>query len=345
MPEESLSIDQIILDRLNMLRALYLSLLTPLQTDLQEDIKLALSQRGKLLYEVSAMQEKFHLQLIPRWPLLVFAIVEAIAPESDMQQIGYIAVATECFICALDLLDDIEDEDKTTIIEQIGQARTLNVSTALLMLAYQYIIQSGLSNDLIMRLIATLQDHTIRAIEGQHLDLCTEAQEASTFNFSQCITIAERKAGSLLELVCHLAALCGYANEALCKKLVELGRLVGIAAQLDNDAHDLYYLFHNEAPFEIEQSEVVKNRYIKTDLVRHKKTLPIVLAMQSNMKEDLDQNPGTTMANALYDGFREGIISTWGISLLYYERARECFDDLKTQISIPPLLQYILGFH
>ena len=59
------------------------------------------------------------------WPLLTLLVAQTIAPEIDLVSASSVAVAIECFICALDLLDDVEDDDQTPIVQSLGIARTL----------------------------------------------------------------------------------------------------------------------------------------------------------------------------------------------------------------------------
>lgn len=115
---------------------------------------------------------------------------------------------------------------------------------------------------------------------------------------------------------------------------------MGIAHQLDNDAHDLYYLLELVDT----SSGVSVEGNVKTDLARGKKTLPVVLA--ASMNTPLQDS------NKLADGgqqeylraLHEGIVTTWGISLLYRERAHERLRAISLQKSLAPELRLLLGF-
>jgi len=142
-----------------------------------------------------------------------------------------------------------------------------------------------------------------------------------------------------MRLACKLGALCAGADELASEDFSELGELLGIAHQLDNDAHDLYYLLQGETsavPF-------VKAEIVKTDLVRQKKTLPVVLAARANssLQEALapvDKENKEEYLHALH----EGIIATWGICLLYRERAGERLRRIEARRSLAPALLFLL---
>src|SRR5439155_16041161 len=134
----------------------------------------------------------------------------------------------------------------------------------------------------------------------------------------ECIEIAAAKAGALMRLACRLGALCAGADDVLCELFSELGELLGIAHQLDNDAHDLYYLLQSEtSAVPPAQAEDI-TRSIKTDLVRQKKTLPVVLAARVN--SSLQKASAPVDKEEHLRALHEGIIATWGICLLYRER-------------------------
>ncbi len=79
-----------------------------------------------------------------------------------------------------------------------------------------------------------------------------------------------------------------------------MGEYLGIAHQLDNDAHDLYDLLYPKP----EHTAVGKS-----DLFRGKKTLPVVLPAQEIAFED-----GTSLSDERYRAaLYTGIVQTWAI--------------------------------
>ena len=168
---------------------------------LKSDVAYALEQRGKLLCPLSDTQ-------IPSrpngmWALLPLLIVRDIQPGSDIVLACNVGIAVECLICALDLLDDVEDGDQTPTLLHLGIARTLNVSTTLLLLAQQALLslqEWGTPQECITALIVLLQERTLAAATGQHEDLVSEEQAIECCTQEDCIRIARGKAGSLLRL-------------------------------------------------------------------------------------------------------------------------------------------------
>ncbi len=317
---------------------------------LRADVLLALEAEGKLLsLERTATTSQQVRYIVGSWSLLTFLTAQMIRPEIDVDVASSVAVATECFICALDLLDDVEDEDQTAIVQALGIARTLNVSTTLLMLTQQALLsltQNHVPAERILLLLDALQACALSATAGQHRDLLAEQQLARDFTQEDCIEIARGKAGSLMRLAFLLGAICAEADEQVCEQFSKLGELLGIAHQLDNDAHDLYYLLQDASVGEasngtpVETKSAPKTR--KTDLTRGKKTLPIVLAahsenaLQGNIAQADEQKQEQQRA------LQAGIITTWGMYLLYRERAREQLQKIEAHLPVSLLLRQLL---
>src|SRR5712691_7125099 len=139
-------------------------LLSNLHPALQTDVRRAFEERGKLLFQPSSEEEAAN-SILPSgsWPLLTLLVAQHISPHIDPILAGSVAIATECFVCALDLLDDIEDEDQTAIVQELGSARVLNVSTILLALAQQELLsllQQGVEQAHVLRLLGLMQEAT-----------------------------------------------------------------------------------------------------------------------------------------------------------------------------------------
>ena len=147
-----------------------------------------------------------------------------------------------------------------------------------------------------------------------------------------------------MRLACLMGALVADADETLCTQFSEMGELLGIAHQLDNDSHDLYYLLHGQTSAgDATGAETVMGS-AKSDLVRGKKTLPVVLA--THRECILQENAaGAEEGSEEYKAaLQEGIITTWGMSLLYRDRAYDCFQKIEAQKPVAPPLRILLGF-
>jgi len=322
--------------------------LATLHPMLRPDVQLSLEEEGKLLAQSQTDTNLLHPAL-PNgvWPLLTLLVAQHISPDIDPQVASRVAIAVECYVRAIDLLDDVMDEDKTPTLQTLGVARTLNVSTALLTLAQKALLslsEQGFAPAHILRLLDTLQESALVTAAGQHWDVLAEQQSAQDFTREECIEVAAAKAGSIMRLACRLGAVCADANDAVIEQFSEVGELLGIAAQLDNDSHDLYYLIGGETSSLVPAKEDSTVGSGKSDLARGKKTLPIVLAAQLD-----DTLQKTTLAadeekEKHLRALHEGIITTWGICLLYRERARDRLREIEAEHPIAPALRLLLDF-
>ncbi|MFL5653901.1 MAG: polyprenyl synthetase family protein [Ktedonobacteraceae bacterium] len=324
-------------------------LLETLHAVLYDDVVRALEVPGKLLSRSHSEVNSFYTgPPAGSWSLLTLLVAQHVAPEIDLVCASSVAIALECFICALDLLDDVEDDDQTPIVQALGAARTLNVSTTLLMLAQKAILslsQQDVPPERILSLLSTLQESALVATAGQHRDLLAERRLAQDLTQEECIEIAAGKAGSLMCLACRLGALCASADNDLCEQFSEFGELLGIAHQLDNDCHDLYYLLQGHTSAVLPTDAKSAPGSIKTDLVRGKKTLPVVIAARARKDDILKSIVSLTdEENKEYlRTLHEGIMTTWGICLLYRERARDRLQEIEAQQPISPMLRLLLG--
>lgn len=319
---------------------LILATLHPL---LKSDVQQVLEDKGKLLYQAG-----ISLPLpAGSWALLPLLIAHHVNPFIEDAVVSTVGVAIECFVCALDLLDDVEDEDQTPIVQKLGIARTLNVSTTLLMLAQQALLSLALQNipsDRVLLLLHTLQTSAVVATAGQHRDLLAEQRPAKDMTDTECIEIAAGKAGAIMRLACVMGALVADVDETLCAQFSEMGELLGIAHQLDNDSHDLYYLLHGQTSAGDATGSGMVLGSAKSDLSRGKKTLPVVLA--AGRERILQENAvgGDEGSEEYKAALQEGIITTWGMCLLYRERAHDCFQKIEAQKPVASPLRMLLGF-
>ena len=319
--------------------------LDPLHPLLRSDVARALREPGKL-FDLTQTDEYAPVPA-GSWSLLTLFIALHIAPDIDLVHASNVAIAVECLICALDLLDDVEDEDQTSIMKELGHARVLNASTTLLMLAQRMILslaQHPFPAPRILHLLETMQESLLVATTGQQRDLLVEHRAVEHMTADECIEIAAQKAGALMSLACHMGAICAGADDESCNHYVLMGQLLGIAQQLDNDCHDLYYLLQDEAVAQSMDKDISTiSKHSKTDLIRSKKTLPIILAAESQRASHAEHAPvenGPSNRKVL----QEGILAGWGIALLYRERARDQLNTIEARQPVSHALRLLLGF-
>ncbi|MGH2442981.1 MAG: polyprenyl synthetase family protein [Chloroflexota bacterium] len=138
------------------------------------------------------------------------------------------AAAVEIFMTALEVLDDEEDGEDSWLRSSLGSARTLNVSTGLLLLAQHGCLRAELT-----QATAILLGWTLRACSGQDADLATVS--TGDTDLIEALTVTELKSASLVAAACQLGALCAGAAPPVQTLYAQFGSHLGMAAQLAND--------------------------------------------------------------------------------------------------------------
>jgi len=312
--------------------------------ELRADAVFALQAKGKLLSPEALLEEGMK-ESAPRpagtWALLTLAVARSLKADVDEHEATTGAVAVECFLRALDLLDDIEDDDASEVVEALGVSRSLNVSTALLFLALQALLslqwQREGGQEVGQIALSSVIGRILSATSGQHRDILSEWRPVADYTTETCLSIAEEKAGSLMSLACCVGALLAGAPAEMCEQFSQLGMHLGVAHQLDNDAHDVT----TEYEASLQAGEV---KAAKSDIRRHRKTLPVILmAEQGNTLQTLDEHADSEEQRGLEAALQEACLTTWSICLLFREQARQCLLDIETKQELLPELHLLLG--
>jgi geranylgeranyl pyrophosphate synthase len=188
-----------------------------------------------------------------RWAKLVWTCCTAAGGQCE--QAVPVAAAVEIFMVALDVLDDIEDGEATPLHANFGSARTLNISTGLLFLAQQCLLNTAHGSAAAPMLL----DTGLCAASGQHADLADDAQQC--YDLDAALAITAGKSASLVAVACQLGALAAGADAATQARFAQFGRCLGMVAQLTNDI-----------------VAVAPGATAKTDIVLARPTLPLVYA-------------------------------------------------------------------
>ncbi|MBP1995361.1 polyprenyl synthetase family protein [Paenibacillus eucommiae] len=183
----------------------------------------------------------------------------------DSPAIHRAAALTEVVMLALDMIDDLQDQDNWSkpwmscpqaytlngilgfLITFMGELSTFNTGDS---------SQPALPAKEISRLLA-------RAVHGQQLDINGSIQTEQDY-----ILMVQQKSGSLIQLACYMGyALIEHLDQEQIDRLNELSYCIGIIAQIGNDVNDL-------------------QRYdVKNDLLQKKRTLPILFLLEDSPKE------------------------------------------------------------
>lgn len=122
-------------------------------------------------------------------------------------------------------------------------------------------------------IIQKFTDYTLTICEGEYLDIEFESQ--SLVHLEECLDMEAKKSGSTIGILLYLIAYASFnadTDKSLCKIFEEVGLYIGISLQIMND---------------IKNIEEVENE--KSDIFNQKKTIPIILALESCKKKEYSQ--------------------------------------------------------
>ncbi|GAA3689597.1 family 2 encapsulin nanocompartment cargo protein polyprenyl transferase [Lentzea roselyniae] len=164
--------------------------------------------------------------------------------------------------------DDVLDGDRTrrgrpTVWAQFGVPHAILIGDALLALASQVLTH----HDDSIELCAELNSTVIALCAGQHQDMLLEKQlHVSPADY---LEMAGGKTAALVASACALGAMASGASPAQTAALRQFGHHVGLAFQLVDDVLGLF------------GDPALTGKPAGADLLRYKKSMPVVAAMQS----------------------------------------------------------------
>jgi geranylgeranyl diphosphate synthase type I len=202
------------------------------------------------------------------WPLLPLIVCEAISGHYN--HAIPVAAAFQFLMAAGDVFDDIEDEDSfESLSTRCGRNVATNVATTLIILAEKAITRlkiRGVEDDMIIRLMDTVNSYYTIACIGQHLDLSLDSINNVTED--NYLKIINMKSASQIECVCYLGALLANTTQELVDIFTSFGNRLGMAAQIAND---------------------IQGVILKRDLLNQKETLPAIYALTHTIGETRDR--------------------------------------------------------
>jgi geranylgeranyl pyrophosphate synthase len=291
-----------------------------LPTELGNVVQAALHQPGKLLNS-PAIAGEMPLRRADAsiWSLHVLLMHAATAhcdgdsPPSDWGHVVPIAAAAELLGVALDVFDDVQDQDGA-LLNTYGAPMMINGAMAMRELAQAALGDACIPAALRMSLHQAFTSDTLRAIGGQALDVAFERRERVSLD--DAVEMTERKSGTLVGLMYRLGALAGLSGNHTDVSLAEIGerfaafgRNLGVILQLENDWKDAW-----------EQGQ-----HPKSDRERDKKTLPLVVEA-TKMPPDLPPEERRLFVLRV-------VQTTIG---LYRQRARKQLDGLIAAYHLSP---------
>ncbi len=239
--------------------------------------------------------------------------------RGNSEHLDQLCALTEIIILALDIMDDLQDQDNhTKVWMSWTQSASMNVFLALLMTAFVDLEHTLRSTGRSEVRQGEICDYILRAIHGQHMDTENEIQTEEDY-----VTSVVLKSGSLIRLAFYMGyASAGLEDAETKQKMDQLADYVGIMAQLGNDLRDVL-------------------RYdIKNDLLNCKKTLPILYLLQYSEQDfpllkryyegecSKDEFLANKVACLQYIENSGCIEYTKVIQALYYQKADEILNSI-----------------
>ncbi len=204
----------------------------------------------------------------------VFCLLSCEACGGEWEQALPAAAAVELLHNFSLIHDDIEDNDRTrrgrpTLWALWGVSQALNAGDALYALSHIALLRlsdRGVPEGTVVAALRVFSQACLRLTEGQFLDLSFEAREqVSTGAY---LRMVEGKTAALLAAACELGALVAGSPPGQRERLRDFGHNLGLAFQVQDDLLGIW------------GDPEVTGKPVGSDLLRRKKTLPILHGLQ-----------------------------------------------------------------
>jgi len=206
----------------------------------------------------------------------VFCLLTCEACDGDWQQALPAAAAVELLHNFSLVHDDIEDGDtirrgRPALWTLCGLAQAINAGDSLHALAHLALLRlgdRGTPAQTVATALRLLESTCLQLTEGQFLDIRFETEES--VSVAAYLGMVEKKTAALLATACELGALLAGAPSARRQRLRAFGRHVGLAFQIEDDILGIW------------GDPKVTGKPVASDLLRRKKTLPVLHALQQS---------------------------------------------------------------
>ncbi|MBI4304226.1 MAG: polyprenyl synthetase family protein [Chloroflexi bacterium] len=188
--------------------------------------------------------------------------------------------------------DDIQDDDRErrhrpTVWSIWGKPQAINVGTAMRLLANRELLRlRGIPLEKQMRVQELLDEATLRLIEGQYLDISYESR--FDIGVDDYLRMIEGKTAALIACCLEVGALLATDDERVAENLGKAGRSLGLAFQVRDDILGIW------------GNKEETGKPLGNDILRRKKTFPIVYALQE---------PGNGLRTELVEIYRKEELS------------------------------------
>jgi geranylgeranyl diphosphate synthase type I len=179
--------------------------------------------------------------------------------------------------------DDIEDGDverrhRATLWSLHGVPQAINTGDLIFSLsrvALHRLTDLGFSDSKVLRLMRMYDETCVLLCEGQYLDIASSASD-EPMSVELYYDMIGRKTAALIAASIEAGALLATDDEAVIASFRRFGWSLGLAFQVNDDLLGIWG----------EQRQTGKEA---TDLARHKKTLPVLYALQHGSPEDRER--------------------------------------------------------
>lgn len=200
-------------------------------------------------------------------PALVFASARAVGARAEAGLPGALAVELVHNFSLLhdDVMDrDVERRHRPTAWALMGEGEAILAGDALLAMAQASLIDPPSPERL--KAATALSAATGEMITGQAEDLSFESRD--DVGFDECVAMLEHKTAALLECACKMGAILGGGTDEQVEALGDFGHALGLAFQAVDDILGIW------------GEPAVTGKQAWSDLRQHKKTLPVVAALE-----------------------------------------------------------------
>ena len=174
--------------------------------------------------------------------------------------------------------DDVQDGDRLrhgrdTVWAVWGEPQAINAGDALLALAHLSLTE--ITEKSVVAASRLLNERTLEMVEGQVMDIAFEEQ--TDVSLDAYLAMISSKTGALFDAALALGAVAAGAPEEKVAALGRCGRQLGLAFQVRDDMLGIWG--------DVDRT----GKPVAADIHRHKKSLPIVFALNRAEADDLER--------------------------------------------------------
>jgi geranylgeranyl pyrophosphate synthase len=276
------------------------TLLSPLahSNNLADLIRESLSFNSPNFFTKTSQPQKY------RWSLLPILICESIS--GHYEQAIPVTAALQLLKGAAELFDDIEDQDNPDSLPfKFGLPIATNVATTMVILAEKAITClkiRGVPDDLIVKIMDTINTNYIVACAGQHLDL--ELISETRITEESYLNIIAMKSAAQIECTCSIGAMLATDNPEIVNYFASFGHNLGMAVQITNDIQGITN---------------------GIDITRRKMTLPVIFSLTQADNDTLNY------LNAFYNNKTAPIFDQSGIKDILFKTGAMHYANIKLE--------------